>query len=270
MTKKTSLFDIKAHRLIGNEGLDIKQSNQPLLEIVIGQSNTCDEWLPIELTNGNEDLLNVSPYYSVDAKMIARRDYYEIISARKKYSIEPLADDTSIDFFLKVTTNGFFHLVKPLEPFKGYHYLESIFRQIFDMILYSIEMMKYQKIKSDQTFKVILKNVQGLEIKGVEDFGFPRYFFPKTDPAPFDGYFNPSGSWEEIGLSLKRLFIEVGREINFTPNDEAINERLNIILSCNLYVKYGNGHNFLGSKKHIHFDGIKISEFGFEQIGKKG
>jgi hypothetical protein len=264
---KMPLFDIVAEKLITNEGLEIKQTNESLLEIVIGQSGTSEEWLPTGTTNENEDLLNVSPYYSQDVKMTARRNYYEIASARKKYClVEPLADDTKIDFLLKVTSNGFFHLVEPLRPHKGHHYLESIFRQIFDMLLYAIQVLKYQQIKNDQTFKVILKNVQGLELMAVEDFPLPRYFFPKSDPAPFRGEFNPSSSWKEIGLAMKKIFGEVCQEINYTPSDGAINERLNEMLRSNFYVKYN--HNFIGSRKHISLPNINISEFGFEEAKK--
>ena len=215
--RKMPLFDIVAEKLIANEGLEIKQTNEPLLEIVVGQSGTSEEWLPTGTTNENEDLLNVSPYHSQDIKMTARRNYYEVASARKKYClVEPLVNDAKIDFLLKVTTNGFFHLVEPLRPHEGHHYLETIFKQIFDMLLYTIQMMKYQQVRSDESFVVILKNVQGLELMSVEDFQLPRYFFPKSDPAPFLGEFNPSSPWKEIGLAMKKIFREVCQEIMFS------------------------------------------------------
>lgn len=265
--RKMPLFELVAEELIANEGLEIKQTNEPLLEIVVGQSSTSEEWLPTGTTNENEDLLNVSPYYSQDVKMTARRNYYEVASARKKYClVEPLTDDTKIDFFLKVTTNGFFHLVEPLRPHKGHHYLESIFKQIFDMLLYTIQMMKYQQVRSDESFVVILKNVRSLELMAVEDFQLPRYFFPKSGPAPFLGEFNPTSPWKEIGLALKKIFREVCQEINFTPSDEAINKRLNELLRSNFYVKYD--HNFIGSRKHIFLHKIDISEFGFKETKK--
>jgi len=266
--QKKSLFMKEAEDLIANEGLDIKQTNQPLLEIAVGQSNSSEEWLTTGKNNENEDLLNVSPYYSQDFKMTARRNYYEVESARKKYYlVEPSADDTKIDFFLKVTTNGLFHLVEPLRPYKGHHYLESIFKQIFDMLLYTIQMMKYQQIKSGESFMIILKNVQGLELMAVEDFPLPRYFFPKNDPEPFLGEFNPTSPWKEIGFIMKKIFRDVCQELNYTPNDEIVNQRLNDILRSNFYVKYS--HNFIGSRKHIFLQNIVISEFGFVEEKKK-
>ena len=256
---KTSFFEDEAKRIIGNEGLGIKQTKEPLLEIVVGPSENDEEWLLIGDINENEDLLNVSPYYCSNIfRIAARRKYYEYESIRK---------DNPIYFLLRVTPNGFFHLVEPLRTFESKYYLSSIMSQILDMLLYCIQMMKYQKLKSKQSAFILVKNVHNLDVIIDQFFQRFAYSFPNADPEPFLTDFHPSNDWKEIGAGWKKILKELCQEVNFAPNDKEINQRLNDILKSNFYVIYN--HDFRGAKRHITLKAIPISDFGFSPIEKK-
>lgn len=260
--QKKSSFMKEAAKLIATEGLEIKQINEPLLEIVVGPSDSSEEWLPIGNNNENEDLLNVSPYRIDNLFCIkARRKYYEFKSVRK---------DVPINFFLKVTPNGYFHLVEPLSPYESNYYLTSVFSQITHMLIYCAQMMKYQKVRNKQSILIILRKVRGLEIfisKLILPNRFMSYSFPNSDPEPFFGEFNPASNWKEMGLAMKKIFRELCQELSYTPNDEVINRRLTDILRYNFYVTHS--HDFTGSRQHILFQAINISDFGFAEEKKK-
>jgi hypothetical protein len=73
--KRAFSFRDEANRLIASQALEIKQTNLPLLEMVIGPSDTNQEWLPTsDLIN--RELLSISPYSNNCCDMKARRNFF--------------------------------------------------------------------------------------------------------------------------------------------------------------------------------------------------
>jgi hypothetical protein len=248
--QKTSWFENEAKKLIAVEGLEIKQTNEPLLEVVIGPSSNGVEWLPI-ITPLNTELLSMNPYCNNRCNFNAKRHYFEC---------EPWSREKPIDFFLRVRPNGFFHLVEPLEHDESY-WLDAIFGQMLQMLIYCIRVMKYKQLNTKQSVSVILRNVQGLEVRTDIHFQRCHYFFSNSEPEPFFAEFNPENGWREIGIVIKKMYEDLYREASCDIAEEVANLRLHELIRSAGINRWTFGT--------ICLPAINVDDFGFEAIKRK-
>jgi hypothetical protein len=253
--QKTSLFIIKAEELIAAEGLEIKQTNKPILEIVVGPSGNGEEWLPT-IDHKNRELLSLNPYCDNYCNMKARRNFFECESWSKE---KPLY------FFLRVNADGFFHLVEPLHNDEQY-WLDVIFGQVLDMLVYCIIVMKDKQLNTKQSVFICLRNVCGLDVRTAH-FQRIGYSFPNSAPEPFLAEFDPASSWKEIGIVLKKIYRELCQEVSYEIAEEEINQRLQEMTKYNFYVR--SSHDCRGLHCHIFLQAIKIDDFGFTDKNQK-
>ena len=236
-------------RLISNEGLEIKDTKNPFLEIIVLPNKETKDWLTFE----DEDLVNVSPYRDNFSRIRARRFFFELEGEGER------ANNRPIDTFLRISKNGIFHLIEPLKHDKSY-WFGAILNQIAELLLYCVTIMKYKNHSGRQTIFIILKNVSGLELK-LSDWqsSYFKWCFSKSDPKPFIAEFDPSNEFKEIGKALFKICRELYEEINYTQiSEEQIAERLEDVLISNFYVKYS--HNYSGLK-HIVIPALKLNDF---------
>ena len=248
--QKTSLFRSEAEKLIAAEGLEIKQTNKPILEMVVGPSGNSEEWLPT-IDHKNRELLSLSPYCDNYCNIKARRNFFECESWSKE---KPLY------FLLRVNADGFFHLVEPLHHDEQY-WLDAIFNQVLDMLLYCITVMKNKQLNTKQSVFICLRNVCGLDVRTVVHFQRFGYSFPNSAPEPFLAEFNPASNWKEIGIVLKKIYIELCQEVSYEITEGEINQRLHEMIKHNFYVC--SSHDHRGLHCHIFLQAIKIDDFGF-------
>lgn len=252
--KQQTFFENDVKDLVENEGLEIKRTTEPFLEVVVGPTNDSTDWLSVE----DEDLLNVCPYRDTFSKIKARRDSFELESN----------SELTANKFLRVTANGFFHLIEPIKRNSSY-WLGIIFNQIAEMLLYCATIMKQKNQNTQQSVHILLKNVPGLEVR-IEQFQlpYPKWSFSRTEPKPFVAEFNPSSDWKEIGKMLTKVFKDLCQEISYTQITEAQSrQKLSEILMSNYYVSYH--HDFSGLRQHVVIPAIKICDFGLADDKKK-
>lgn len=247
--QEISTFMSESNKLISTEGLEIKQTSASLLEIVIGPSGNGAEWLPINIQL-NRDLLSMNPYCYNRCNFNAKRHYFEC---------EPWSREKPIDFFLRVKSNGFFHLVEPLEQGENI-WLDTIFSRILEMLFYCIRVMRYKQLNSKQSAHIYLRKVHGLEVKTEGHFQRFHYFFSNNDPEPFLAEFNPMDDWKEIGIVIKKMFEDICREVSFDIDEESVNLRLRDLIKSS-----GVGNWTYGS---IFLPAINADDFGFEVLKK--
>jgi len=217
---KTSWFENEAMKLVAVEGLAIKQTNEPLLEIIIGPSSSQVEWLPTNITL-NRDLLSMNVYCSNYCNFNARRNYFEC---------EPWSKEKPIEFFLRVKSNGLFHLVEPLHHDQNY-WLDAIFHQILVMMFYCLKVMRFKQVNSKQSICIYLKNVHGLEVKTEAHFQRFGYLFSNNNPEPFLGEFNPMDNLTEVGTVIKKIFEDLCRELAYDIDTRSVNLRLHNLIN---------------------------------------
>lgn len=244
-------------RLVNNEGLEIKNTNKPFIEIVIGPKSDSAEWLPTN-DRTNRELLSINPFCG---------NYCEVKSRRNFYEFESFKENDPLDFFLKINSCGYFHLVQPIVHDEEY-WLAYIFHQIVDMVLYSATIMKQKKVDGKQSVVIYLKNVRGLEIRTDQHFRHFKYSFPNTPLEPFTAEFNPSNNWKDVGMTLKKIFAELSLELSFEITDDEIEKRVYEILKSNFYVR--QNYNYIGAYLHLYLNAININDFGLCANQSKG
>jgi len=254
VSQKKSSFIQEAEKIIAAEGLEIKQANIPILEMVVGASYDNEEWLPANSQNGN--LLSLSPYHYKCGQMRPKRGFFEY---------EPYNKEKPLDFFLKVTTNGFFHLVEPLRHDELF-YLDVFFHQILEMLFYCITVMKNKQLNTKQSAVIYLRNVRNLDVRLVS-FQRARYSFSNSAPEPFFAEFNPSSDWKEIGAVVQKVYGELCQEIGYTDTtEEIIKQRLREIVRFNFY---RSPQEYIGLGHHILLPAIQADDLGFVVEKKK-
>ena len=255
VSQKKSSFVQEAEKIIATEGLEIKQANIPILEMVVGASYDNEEWLPANSQNGN--LLRLSPYHCNCGQMRPKRGFFEY---------EPYNKEKPLDFFLKVTTNGFFHLVEPLRHDELF-YLDVFFHQILEMLFYCITVMKNKQLNTKQSAVIYLRNVRNLDVR-LGSFQRARFSFSNSAPEPFFAEFNPSSDWKEIGVVVQKVYGELCQEIGYTDTtEEIIKQRLREIVRSNFY-RSPQEHIELGHY-HILLPAIQADDLGFVVEKKK-
>lgn len=200
---KKSFFESEAKRMIASEGLELKTTNNPLVELVIGSTNDNKEWLTAN--SQNQFLVSRFPAYT------------EIEVMRSFFESKP-----SNEAFLKVQTNGLFHVILPLNSDnedngkeKDFFYFDSIFYQTMKPFLFCVRLMKFHKIESEQSIIILLKNVGGKSICFDTWAGrLYNYTFTKSLPEiQFLFSFRPDEEWKKITEKvLLRFFRELCTE----------------------------------------------------------
>jgi len=246
--KKFPLFESEAERLIASEGLEIKQTNEPFIEIVIGPKANSEEWLKPTLEN--QSLLSCNPYCS--------SNMYNMRVRRESFECESSINGAQLNFFWKVTTKGFFHSIEPF--YRGqYHYIDSILIQILGMLLCCIRVMQFCNLKSDQSVLIILKNIRGREVIVFTPFQHGKFSFSNSkNEVRFHKEFNPDNSWKEIVKVFAEICRELCAEVSYIgiTNDQ-IRSRLNKIVKsmADFRRPYNSGN--------IHLPLINLDDFGF-------
>jgi hypothetical protein len=223
--------------------------------MVVGPSGNSEEWLPT-IDHKNRELLSLSPYCNNSCDMKARRNFFEYESWSKE---KPL------DFFLRVNADGFFHLVEPLRHNEQY-WLDAIFSQVLDMLLYCYMVMKNKQLNTKQSVFICLRNVCGLDVR-TTDYQRFRYSFPNSAPEQFLAEFNPASNPKEIGIVLKKIYIELCQEVSYEITEGEINQKLDEMTKRNFYVR--SSHDHTGLYCHIFLQAIKIDDFGFTDKNQK-
>jgi hypothetical protein len=178
-----------------------------------------------------------------------------ITARRNSFELESKSEETA-SRFLRVTTNGVFHLIKPIRRPDEILWLSGLFNQIAEILLYCATIMKQKKQNAQQSAYIILKNVHELEVRISERQTYHRWFFSRSDPEPYIIEFSPSDGWKEIGKILKKIFKDLCHDISFKIAPQFVNGRLTEILSTNFYVTCSHGFN------DIQIPAINIFEFG--------
>lgn len=194
-----SQFESEAKRMISSEGLDLKKTNNPLVELVIGSTNDNVEWLFANAQN--QFLVSRFPAY---VEIEVRRSFFE--------------SKPSNEAFLKVQTNGLFHIILPLylnneDNGKGRDfYFDNVFYQTMKPFLFCVRLMKFHKIKSEQSLVILLKNVGGKSICFDTWAGrLSNYTFTKSLPEiQFQFSFHPDEDWKKI---VEKVLFKFYREL---------------------------------------------------------
>ncbi len=254
ISPKEPSFLQQAEKLISVEGSEIKQVNIPVLEMIVGASYDSEEWLPANSQNGS--LLSLNPYTRGYGQMRPKRGFFECESYNRE---KPL------DFFLKVTTNGFFHLVEPLRHDELF-WLDVFFYQILDMLFYCILVMRNKQLNTKQSVVIYLRNVHNLEVT-LERFQRTRYSFSNNDPEPFFAEFNPSSDLKEIGAVVQKIYEELCQEVGYVDvTEDIIKRRLREIVLDSFYKSPQEYHGLGG---HIFLPAITADDLGFVVEKKK-
>jgi hypothetical protein len=244
--KPNTFFEKDVKALIESEGFELRQANDPFIEVIVGPIDEKQEWLSFE----DEDLLNRNPYVDNFSSVKAYKDFFEL-EARSQYTSKRL---------LRIKNNGFFHLIEPIY-YRNEFFIDNIFNQASDMLLYCIMVMRQKNVRAHQSVYIRLNNVHGLEAK-VEphQLSFPKWFFPRSDPDPFIISFDPSADWSKIGQLLLNLYTEFCHSISYNaPTSAEFKERLATHLSRqSYYVRYSLTYHRLGQTMKI--PAINISD----------
>jgi len=250
ISPKKSSFLQQAEKLISTEGSEIRQANIPILEMVVGASYNNEEWLPANPQNGS--LLSLNPY----CHMRPKRGFFEC---------EPHSREKPLGFFLKVTSNGFFHLVNPLRHDELF-YLDVIFKQILNMLLYCVSVMKNKQLNGKQSAVIYLRNVRNQDIR-IGALQRTRYSFSNNDPEPFFAEFNPSSDLKEIGAVVQKIYEELCQEVGYVDvTEDIIKRRLRAIV---LFSFYNSPKEYHGLGCHNFLPAITADDLGFDVEKKK-
>jgi len=204
--QKPSSFKNEADRLISCEGLEFKQTNKPLLEVVVGAKDNSGDWLVP--SPENKFLVSNFPY---SCEVTARRKFFEC--------------ETEGRFFLRVSTNGFFHVILSLlhdDRRPDLYYVDLIARQIFEILLYCVRIMKFRNLDSEQSMLIILRNIGGKEVTFADAFPHWTYLFANQPETRFFFGFNPKDDWKRIAKVLLDIFKELCVEMGCLGIEESI------------------------------------------------
>jgi hypothetical protein len=133
-------FFKEAKSKIASEGQQYKSNNSPMVEVLVGPSNPVDEWLVPTEDNGS--IVSNFPYC------------YEGVVSRRKY-FECKNQDHC---FLRVDTFGFVHAVLPLREEQNTLFLDSIAREIYAIIAYTMRIYAIRNFLNPTSVLVILRN----------------------------------------------------------------------------------------------------------------
>lgn len=226
-----SIFRHEAEKLIVNEGKYFKRANIPLVEVVIGSTIDNEEWLPINPLN--KHLLHCFPYCN---EVEARRSFFEC--------------KRDGEVFYKVKTNGTSYALLKLDSDDNdpnLVYFDSIFYHIAQVLLFSVRIMKFHNIKSEQSIIILLRNV------GAKKVAFSirnkwRWQYSFTDSAPqieFNYNFSPNEEYNQIGKLLLKVYKDLCSEAGCLDiKDETVEYRVTEILKrmSELRTEYKNAH----------------------------
>jgi hypothetical protein len=203
--QKPSSFKNEADRLIATEGLEIKPTNNPLLEVIVGARDTIEGWLVP--SPENEYLVSLFPY---SCEVTARREFFEC--------------ETKGRFFLKVSTNGFFHVILPLlcdDRRPDLYQVNLIAQQIFEILTYCVRIMKFRNLESQQSMLIILRNMGGKEVAFTDFFSHRTHSFANELETKFSFGFNPKDDWKKIAKVLLDIFKELCTEMGRMDIEES-------------------------------------------------
>lgn len=244
--KPNTFFEKDVKALTESEGVELRQTNEPFMEVIVGPIDEKQEWLSFE----DEDLLNRNPYVDNFSSVKAYKDFFEL-EARSNYTARTL---------LRIKNIGFFHLIEPIS-YQNEFYIDNIFNQAADMLLYCITVMRQKNVRAHQSAYIRLNNVRRLEAKvDPHQLSFPKWFFPRSDPDPFIIGFDPSADWSEIGQLLLNLYIEFCHSISYNePTSAEFKKKLATHLSRqSYYLRYSLTYHRLGQTMKI--PSINISD----------
>ena len=247
---KKSVFMKTTQRIINSEGSTARFKDRPIIEVVIGSSDEAIEWFPI--TPENKKIVGMSPI----------RCYGGVTNTRRFFECKSGSEE-----FFRIHTNGFFHFIAPIiyDVEKNLGWIDVIIRQILEMFIYSMRVMKLKEINADQSIYVILRNIANFEVTFDNLLWHRRYNFCSEPPeVEFLHHLNPTDDWSEIRKTFVKIFrdlcTEVG-EIDIT--DITINRRLYSILKHlqHIHTEYRNNNVIIPR--------IELEKFGFTEEEKK-
>jgi hypothetical protein len=172
--------------------------SEPLMEIFIGSTYENINWLPpTEVTN--VQLMRCMPSISSD-EVIPRRGFFEFKSRLP-------------GVFLRVDSDGFFHAVIPFlyDSYKQEYYLDSIVRDIAEVLFFIVRVMKIKEVKMEQTLRIDLHGTKGRKMSLFSGSFFHREwaFSEEQDYISYQKTFNPTEKW----FSFFKLLCEIYKDI---------------------------------------------------------
>lgn len=216
--QKPLSFKSEADKIIATEGLEIKQTNDPLLEVVVGARDAVEDWLVP--SPENKYLLSRFPY---SCEVTARREFFECQSKGK--------------FFLKIATNGLFHVVLPLlktDRKPDLYYVDWIALQIFEILMYCVRIMKFRNLDNEQSVLIILRNMSGKEVAFDDTFSHWTYSFANQPETEFSFGFNPKDDWKKIAKVLLGIFKELCMEMGCMDIEESTIKKRVFRILCDM------------------------------------
>jgi hypothetical protein len=213
--QRGSSFKNEADRLIAKEGLEIKGISKPLIEVVIGSKDDSEDWLVS--SHENQFLVSIFPNH---CEVTARREFFEC--------------ETKGRFFLKVSIDGFFHVILPLESDRrkpNLYYVDLIAYRIIEILTYCVRIMKFRNVAGEQSMLIILRNMGGKEVTFTDTLSLRTYSFANQLETEFSFDFNPKDDWKEIAKILVDIFKELCMEMGCADIKEStVKERVFQIL----------------------------------------
>ena len=264
--KEESIFIKNIKKLIDSEGNKIREQKYPMMEIIIGPTNTPEIWL--EINKENKDLI-----YFLDNFIYSK--YVRV--TRKWYEFDTYSDNE----YCRVHVNGFFHIIKHFDydDKRDLYYIDLIISHITQFLLSCITIMKYKSIEKEYSIYIILRNIENIRILYGPIMGDTQLyriisllyrnikkFSNETNEVIYKYSFNPSNKWSDIKEVIMQIYKEIFLDLDvIESNDTEINKRIHAILK-NMY-----NTNTSYNRGNITINKINIEEFEFtkEEMGIK-
>jgi len=199
---------------------DIPQ--EPFMEILIGSTLEKRKWF--EPNEENYRIASRTPPSLMIQEIIRDLDHFEYANNRYHMSF-------------RIYYDGFFYYIAPL-PFvekngQKIYYLNYLISQISDLILYTVAIMKRMGINHDQSIRMVLNRIRGLNVRFYYSNPTDDASFPKTINAiSYNKSFILSQEWR----SFYNIILEIVKEIfqdletKHVITDEEIEAYLGFIL----------------------------------------
>lgn len=190
--REGDVFLNHAYKIIRNEGRILKQTSEAQLEIVIGSDNLENIWL----NPNNENKLILFGHFFRPKRITTRRYFFEFLNICENE-------------YLKIYTNGFYHIIIPIHSEALVCSLESIIYDILSHLIYFIRFLNFKKVQNDQFILIIFRNISSI-VFTLGSLWRNKYSFPKDKyDVSFFFHFTPNLKWDDY----KKLFIYIFKDI---------------------------------------------------------
>jgi len=233
----------KINYLINNEGKHLKSDVNPTIEVVISPKSDLGDWLYPD--KDNRSLVSIAP--SFIQTRVTREYFY---------------GDTPKGEYLRVYKDGYFYFISKLFSGDKYYYIDHILKDIIEIFVCAVRIMKHKKINKEHLLYIILRYMNNGKFKFF-GIGHNLYNFPQNKISDTFKYsFNPSNKWCELKNLLTSLYREICLDLGiYTITNKIINRKIwNIML-----LTPSINTNYTTQK----INAINLDEFCFTEEEKK-